>query len=435
MKRIFYFFIFALIVPLHLLGDEETTKKLTYGGFVYYQFGQIVKSEDPTGAIGGSQQYDKGWDQHVNFRLTLDAAPSPSVRIIGGGEFGIATFANGHANGTSVLTAFSLKEAQGIYTVGDYKMPLFQAALGYFPYKYNAPANNFGEYFFSYRANAYSPYIINDFDNCKARLLGLRLSSSVAIPSQSFKFDGLLTSELPVASGVETFKSVGDYTLSFLVDDKLFKCIDIGAGISWYKLLSLDQTQTNPYDATQVVDKNDSLVLLSNGDTLRLTQQSTKLMLHVSIDLKKFLPDGFASLLSKDDGILYTEEAILGLKNYGKYYDDILKRIPVMVGFNVPCFNAVDFLSVEMEYFGWNGSLLIIPGNPTPTFTDDGYLSQQMFRWSLFSQKTIAKGFAVKGIIGKDHFRTIDAGGSVTKSESLRGNDNWHYVVRFMYSF
>jgi len=66
-----------------------------------------------------------------------------------------------------------------------------------------------------------------------------------------------LTSELPVASGVETFKSVGDYTLSFLVDDKLFKCIDIGAGISWYKLLSLDQTQTNPYDATQVVDKND----------------------------------------------------------------------------------------------------------------------------------------------------------------------------------
>ena len=58
MKRIFYFFIFALIVPLNLLGDEETTKKLTYGGFVYYQFGQIVKSEDPTGAIGGSQQYD-----------------------------------------------------------------------------------------------------------------------------------------------------------------------------------------------------------------------------------------------------------------------------------------------------------------------------------------------------------------------------------------
>jgi len=86
-----------------------------------------------------------------------------------------------------------------------------------------------------------------------------------------------------------------------------------------------------------------------------------------------------------------------------------------------------------MEYFGWNG-ICHHSWQPDSDVTDDGYLSNKCFMVPVFPEND-CKGFAVKGIIGKDHFRTIDAGGSVTKSESLRGNDNWHYVVRFMYSF
>lgn len=432
MKWIFYFFIFAFIVPLLVLGDEEPAKKPTYGGFAYYQFGQIEKS---VGAVAASGTSDKGWDQHVNLRFTFDAQIQSSVRLIGGAEFGMATLANGGGNGTSVQTGFSLKEAQGIYTKGDFNTPLFQAAVGYFPYKYDTYATNFGEYLFGYRANAYAPYIINDFDNCKSRLLGLRLTTCMSTESHLLKLDGLFTSEVPVGAGDEINKSAGDYTLSFLVDDKMFKCVDLGVGVSFYRLIPLDPSQTTPTTGFPVLDDSNRAVIQSNGDTMQLTMQSTKLMLHFSVDPKNFLPDGLATMLSKDDGILYSEVAVLGLKNYGKYYSDILKRIPVLVGFNFPCFNALDLLSIELEYFGWNGSLFIIPGNATPDFTDDGYLSQQMFRWSIFSQKTITKGFAVKGLVGKDHFRTVNAGGAVLGAESLRGVGDWHYVVRFIYSF
>jgi hypothetical protein len=435
MKWIFYSLLFALVVPLHLLGDEEPAKKLTFGGFAYYQFGQIERSFSPDGVANGSGQLDKAWDQHVNFRLTFNAEVMKRMRIIGGGEYGIATFVKGEGSPTDVKTDFTLKEAQGIYTIGDFNIPMFQAALGYFPYKYNAYATNLGEYLFGYRANAYSPYIINDFDNCKARLLGLRLTSGLATRSHSLKLDYLLTSETKVGQGNEANKGIGDYTMSLLFDDKMFSCFDVGAGISLYRLIPLDQSQTSPSTGFPVLDARDSAVVLANGDTMQLTTQATKLMLHMSIDCKKFLPEGFASMLSKDDGILYSEAVVLGLENYGAYYNDVLKRIPVMVGFNVPFFKLIDFLSVELEYFGWNGSLVFIPGNPTPSFQDDGYLSQQMFRWSIFLQKTIAKGFAVKALVGKDHFRTVNAGGSVTMSEFLRGNDNWHYVVRFIYSF
>ena len=77
----------------------------------------------------------------------------------------------------------------------------------------------------------------------------------------------------------------------------------------------------------------------------------------------------------------------------------------------------------------------IAQGTPMPNTTQDEYSSQQMFRWSLFAQKTVTKGFCIKGLVGKDHFRTVDAGGGVTNEELLRGNGNWHYNLRFMYQF
>ena len=125
------------------------------------------------------------------------------LRIIAGTELGIATVAKGNGGGNSASTGFSLKEAQGIYTFGDDpKNPPLQIALGYFPFKYNPQATNMGEYLFSYRTGSYPPYIINDFDNCKARLLGLRVSSALLLPPLiSLHGDVLFTSEMTVGAG------------------------------------------------------------------------------------------------------------------------------------------------------------------------------------------------------------------------------------------
>ena len=432
------------MVCFQTVYSEESDIKINPSGFAYYQIGQLVSTSDPTGVITGLP--DKSWDQHANFRLTLEGVVRDRLRIIAGAELGMATFAKGAGGGNSVSTAFSLKEAQGIYSFGkDLKDPYAQFAIGYFPFKYNPQATNMGEYLFSYRSGAYAPYIINDFDNCKARLLGLRISSTVF---GSFKNDLLLTSELPVGSSKGNWPP-GDYSLSWLTGYKFNKIFDAGAGICLNRLISIDPSQTSPASAI-ALDKNGNPIIVKStpeiqndtmifkNDTLHMTMKAIKLMARFSFDPKQFLPEEILNLFGKEDGKLYMETAILGLLNYGAYYnyDDVLKRWPVMLGFDIPTTKwGLDVLSLELEYYGWRDNLTILQGTPMPITTQDQYSSQQMFRWSLFAQKTVTKGFCIKGLVGKDHFRTVDAGGGVTNEELLRGNGNWHYNLRFMYQF
>jgi len=419
--------IYVTALFLQALHAEESDVKVTPSGFAYYQIGQLVKTSDPTGRISG--QPDKSWDQHVNFRLGLEAVVRKHLRIIAGIELGIFTFAKGGGGGNNITTGFSLKEAQGIYTFGDDpKNPPLQIALGYFPFKYNPQATNMGEYLSSYRTGSYATYIINDFDNCKARMLGLRVSSTLF---SKLKQDVLLISETIVGNNGNT--PVGDYSLSYVVGYKVENFLDVGAGIYWNRLLPIDPSQTTPVD--NVAHDTSGNPLIENGDTVHLTMKATKLMARLTFDPKQFLPDGLLCLLGKEDGKLYAETAILGIKNYGVEYDSLYKRWPVMWGFNVPVFKTLDFLSLDMEYFGRRGNLTIPQGTPQPNNTQDEYSLQQRFRWSLFAQKTVVKGFCIKGLVGKDHFRTVDAGGSVTNAELLRGKGDWHYNLRFMYQF
>jgi hypothetical protein len=410
---------------------DSSDVKITPSGFTYFQIGQLVSTSDPTGQITGIP--DKSWDQHANFRFALEGVVRERLRIVAAAELGIATFAAGGGTPTTINTAFSLKEAQGIYSFGQNpKDPYLQIAIGYFPYKYDPQATNMGEYLFSYRTGAYAPYIINDFDNCKARLLGLRLSSNLL---GSFKNDILLTSETSVGSGKGNWP-IGDYSLSWLTGYTYGKLLDVGAGICFDRLIPIDQSQTSPTSAIAL--DSAGLPIIQNGDTLRLTMQAIKLMARLSFDPKQFLPVDLLKLFGKEDAKLYMETAILGLKNYGAYYnyDDVSKRWPVLVGFDIPTTKwGLDVLSLELEYYGWRDNLTIPQGTPMSNTTQDQYSAQQTFRWSIFAQETIAKGFCVKGLVGKDHYRTVDAGGNVTNEELLRGNGNWHYNVRFMYQF
>ncbi|MGB7567756.1 MAG: hypothetical protein WBM07_07845 [Chitinivibrionales bacterium] len=424
-------FIYAAVFCFQALHAEEPDVKIMPSGFAYYQIGQLVSTSDATEQTTGLP--DKSWDQHANLRLTLEGVVRERLRIIAGAELGMATFAGGGGHPTTINTAFSLKEAQGIYSFGeDLMSPFLQIALGYFPYKYDPQATNMGEYLFSYRTGAYAPYIINDFDNCKSRLLGLRISSTIF---GSFKNDLLLTSEMPVGSGKGNMP-MGDYSLSWLTGYKYKKIFEAGAGICLNRLIPIDPSQTTP--ASAIALDSAGLPIIQNGDTLHLTMEAIKLMARFSIDPKQFLPVDFASNLGLEDGKVYMETAILGLQNYGAYYnyDNIHKRWPVMVGFDIPTTKwGLDFLSLELEYYGWRDNLTIPQGTPMANVTQDQYSGQQMFRWSLFAQKTLVKGFCIKGLVGKDHYRTVDAGGSVTNEELLRANGNWHYNLRFMYQF
>jgi hypothetical protein len=364
------------------------------------------------------------------------------LRIVAGAEVAMVTQVQpprgGSPKGTTSTSSYAFpREGQGIYTFGDNleNAPL-QIALGYFPFKYNPQASNMGEYLF--RTGVYPPFITNDFDNCEARLLGLRISSTLF---GSLHQDLLFTSET-------YYPPLGDYSLSYLVGYKVKKFIDVGAGICLSRLIPLDPSQTTPLDSTNIVYDKDNKPVVENGDTLHYSFKGTKLMARVSFDPKQIIPADFSSLLGEEDGKLYFETAFLGLANYGAIFDDILKRTPCMIGFNIPAFKALDVLSLEMEYFSFNYDKFRFPSGQSPieNLSQDQWVIQNMFHWSLFAQKSLVKGLSVKGLIGKDHYRYtgsqspwagVDNPIAVGSNggELLVAHGDWHYAVRVMYSF
>jgi hypothetical protein len=427
MRRKFAPFIVFTLLCIHLTFADNSDVKVTPSGFVYYQFGQLQKTYDPT--LSGWK--NKSIDQRTVFRLALDAKIQERLHIIVGTELAMVLLVG--ASSTPTYTSYMIpKEGQGIYTFGSDPSsanPPLQIALGYFPFKYNAQAANMGEYLF--RSGTYLPYILNDFENCQARLLGLHVSSTLL--DGKFRQDILFTNET-------YFQPVGDYTLSYLAGYKAGKILDVGAGISLNRILPVDKNLTTTKDT---VFKNNQPVY-ENGKILYYTFQGVKLMARASLDIKQLdvFNKDLVALLGPEDGKIYTEAAILGVKNYGFYFDDIMKRSPIMVGFNVPAFKVLDILSLEMEYCGFAYDVYKLPtngGSLTSGMSTDRWSSQNMFHWSMLAEKTIAKGLTMKGLIGKDHYRSTDGGGNPTPNsptgEMLIAQNDWHYVLRLMYSF
>jgi hypothetical protein len=405
-------FIATILFASVAVNADESNIKITPSGFAYYQIGQIEK-QTPEDAL-----LKKAFDQHFNGRFTLEAEINQHLRVIVGAEAELG--ANLNDNGQK--KTFFLKEAQGIYSFGDPSFLAMQIASGYFPFKYNPEARNLGEYL--YRTGTYPGYVVSDFDNPKARLMGFRVSGTFM---ENIKLDALFTSEY-------TVHPYYDYSLSFVGGYKppINNIIDIGAGIDFDRILPImPERTTNP---TNVVRDTANNPVIENGDTLKFTFKGTKLMGRVTFDFKPLLP--FAEIFGPDDGKIYGEIAVLGLKNYGATYDAISKRIPIMFGFNIPCFNYVDVISFETEYYGSDTTQsLDIPtsDNPVPDMWTFG--KRTPWKWSFFAQKTIVKGWAIKGLIGRDHYRSVNAGGNYDEKERMNSPGDWHYKLRIMYSF
>jgi hypothetical protein len=194
---------------------------------------------------------------------------------------------------------------------------------GYFPYKYNPDARNLGEYLF--RSTAYPQTLTTEFDFSFARLAGLYAQSSYDAGPHRFDLDLL--------ANINTeWIAIGDLNLSLLGSYNFMHLFEIGAGVQFGSFISADEKTTTPEsNSTRYLDGTDS----SNCYTFR----GTKVIGRASIDPKKVLP--FA-IFGAEDLKIYSEAALLGVKNYGValytpvWYNSILERIPVMVGVNWP---------------------------------------------------------------------------------------------------
>jgi hypothetical protein len=388
--------------------------KLDISGMTAIEEGRFVAGHH-MGPSPGPMSYST-WIHRSYVRLRFDATIGSRLRIVIAPE--VKLWSNTYpANLTGDHSSYparqwsnvAIEEGQGIFSFGDPEKPRWQFSAGVIPYKYNPDAYNLGEYLF--RSGAYPVYLITSFDYPYIRLSGFRVSANLW---EHVKQDLLITTETQVMP-------LFDWSLSYLINYKPSSLFDAGAGVSLYRFYPVSDQITTPQ-----LDEN--RYLNESGDVSYYTFKGIKLMGRASFDLKGILPKGFASSLKKEDGRIFAEAAVLGVKNYPayvrapdssltldtslNYYGKLAERIPVMFGINLPSFRFFDVFSVQVERFPWryinsllnqvyHGELpqpITTKGDITPADTKKGYL-----KWSVYAKKEVFTGMTIMAQLASDH--------------------------------
>ncbi len=308
----------------------------------------------------------------------------------------------------------ALADGQGIVAIGDADAPFLYFAAGVIHLKYNSDARNLGEYLF--RTGVHPPYIFTEFDYAFARVPGLRLRSELL--DKQLTLDWFLGFEPEI-------HPVLDGSISFIAGYKIPSLIDVGAGIQFNRCLPVNgKSVTTPQSSAR------NAYFTSSGEKKYYSFGGTKVMARASLDPKGVLPEKITRLFGAEDGKIYSEMSILGIKNVPKYrqiisgqdttyqldtvdnyYNDIGQRIPVMIGFNIPCFKVLDVLSMEWEWYGWPytnsyydqgfGYENPIP-KPAQSYPASAY-KRDDWKFSVYAKKRIRGGFSVIGQLARDH--------------------------------
>jgi hypothetical protein len=338
---------------------------------------------------------------------------------------------------------FIIDHSEIIYSLNS----LLSIEFGVLNFKYNPEVRNLGEYLF--RSGCYPGFLIGDFDYPLARVTGLRLHNTL--------FDGTLKQDF-LATMETQYKPFHDISLTYLAKVTPKPFVTLGGGIQFAHLISVDESATTPpaaggqyaiiKDTIRGSNGQDSLFL---NDTISLPDTSTvltfrgiKLMARACIDFKKLFPwDKFGN----EDLKLYGEAAILGVKDYKLYYNNLIQRIPIMVGFNLPAFKMLDLISCEVEWYGSpypNNYLNAFSITPLPRPIPDGPASgysmstytKDNWKWSVYVKKSLSKSFSIIGQAARDHFRTVSIDPyNVEREEALTKTNHWYWTIRFGYGF
>jgi hypothetical protein len=407
------------------MGDEETGVVLKPDGHASLEAGQIVKGYDKN--VGDISDV---FTQKIILGFDLEAILSPQTHFNGG--FEVKAFNEFPRIADLGATRryyyyFYLTQAELTHRVKFGDNMTMSVGGGYFPYKYNDDVKNLGEYLF--RSTAYPQTLTTEFDYPFARLAGLYLRGEYFDNVNKANLDVLLTTNTE-------WMAVGDINLSILGAYNFHRFFEIGAGVSFSSLISVDKSATTP------VNPNSEYV--QGSDTSYYTFAGTKLMARATVDPKKFFS---WSLFGEQDLKIYGEAAILGVKNYPAalnspiWYMSILERIPVMAGFNVPTFKLLDDLSLEGEWWGnrYPNSLqgVVQDGLPLPFLAgtlsiDSAKYKKDNIKWSVFGSKTFAKHYRISFQASSDHMRTFAWDWNRQDwEECLRGPDNWYFVLKF----
>ena len=394
-------FLGIAVMAAMILAEESNDWKINAWGF--YSFYKVVsgfrepspkKDIDFTGAwlndFNAGLKIEKCFENKIKFRLHM-----------GGGTANLITdLSKENREFLQRRFGFYLIDAAIERTFHLNDMNKLMVEFGYLPVRYNPQAANLGEYLFG-RSTPYPAVITSGFELAdKDKVAGVHFNYTMNFLEKS-------TLKLDEYFFTETERwPIGDFSDAFLAAINLEQLVEIGGGVNFHHMISVDKRQTTPGLDKQRMGGNPNLhaYISPTGDTTIYTATGTKLMGRITLNPRALIPwEGFGS----EDMKLYAELAILGVKNYPGWYENINERMPVMFGFNFPTFKLLDVLSIQLQWFGskyfntWEsmfkeGKLVPYVVQNAPDLTYEGYLADSTmqttyddWKWSMYMSRKI----------------------------------------------
>jgi hypothetical protein len=468
-------------------AGKPVYRPLDFGGF--FEFGQLQ-----SGQYGENPAFHDEWTDHFGAYLaqTVLAEENLAFDIGLGGvlEYQKREVLSSQWGGTQYKNFFIGPSVADIRYAGAARdRQGFGLQFGLFPYKYNPDAVNLGEYLF--RTGAYPDYIASGglwfVNNTSVQLQGLKASYGRG----GLSGDLLLITETSMPA---LYDISGAALLGYKSPTGFFEA---GAGINFKHMIPVKPSHTTPHNAENTyftkegvtysgndllyfgsanfykrrmkedpanAARYDSLAKIDSikGENVRTwladpvaggitpeyyTERGLIVMARASLDLKKLMD---SDTFGPNDLRLYVEGAILGVKNYPLYYEKITQRMPIMAGFNLPCFKALDLFSLQVEYFNsphlnsyselvnTNSAVPTQPLGSNVTRSRTGYddiTKHDNLSWSILAKKSLGGAAFIAAQAARDHIRTvsIETWTAPEPTEVLGRSSDWYWMLQFGY--
>jgi hypothetical protein len=274
-----------------------------------------------------------------------------------------------------------------------------------------------------------------------ANTLGFRVNNRLG----SFEQDLLLTFE-------NEWPTYWDASPTYIAAYRFGEIFRIGGGVQLNHFLPVDGNITDP-ENENVKYRFPKGPGSSDSDSVFVSFRGVKIMANFSFDPKAWLGgSGNRGTLGPEDLKFYGEIAVLGLdrdRAHNDLYGPVSKRMPVMIGFNLPAFGYLDWLNLEGEYYGapWVDDPTIFEHTRSSRLTPipkrsamDTNTTRDNFKWSIHASKTLAGRFRICAQAASDHFRPgiftgYGEAAPPKKEVPFFSPGEWYWTARLAYFF
>ncbi len=379
---------------------------VVFSGVGWMQDDFIGHSSDYNGDFNGKSVLSTGAQLSLSERISDRLRIRAGIGMITGNTLQQSVNSNG---GYSLPTTNPyVSEADFTYQLLNRENSGVWLRGGLFPYTYNPDVKDLGLYLL--RGPVHPGIVISGYENegmlpianlaghPTANIMGLQLHHQWG----GFQEDFLLSSETE-------YYPFFDVSPVYVASYQVHPAFRIGAGVNFYHLISVNP-KLERYHQAFYVDYSDTAGGKRPDTTSEISFAGTKLMATAALDPKLLVKSGLP--FGSEDLKLYGEVGLIGLedgKAYRYYFGDYLHRMPVMEGFNIPAFNLLDCLSLEVEWYGApfedDLSGYTLTNYSAIPLNSDGNRDSDKWKWSLHAEKAIQKHVMITLQAAKDHYR------------------------------